>query len=90
MSGKWDCKLKPVGLLHTEKIVETVLLYVFKIAITASFLTNPVTDFWRLHFNLVLGKKRIADNPSLNRRSYEVIRPESASSPVISTKKGRE
>ena len=45
------------------------------------------TDFWRLHFNPVLGKQRIPDNPSLQSMSYEVIRPDSASSPLISDKK---
>ena len=45
------------------------------------------TDFWSLHFHPALGKQRIADNPSLDQRSYEVIRPESASSPVISKKR---
>ena len=40
-----------------------------------------------MHFNHVLGKQVIADNPSLDWRSYEVIQPELASSPVISYKR---
>ena len=50
---------------------------------------EPGTGYWRLHFNRVLDEQRIADNSSLDPRSHEVIRSESASSPVILDKQGQ-
>ena len=47
-------------------------------------------DFGTLSFNPMLGRQRIADNPSVDQRSYEVIQPESASSPEASDKRGKE
>ena len=70
----------------TPNIIQQTLLKVH----TPNQITNSFkhshTDFWSLHFNPVLGKHRIAENPSLDSSSYEDIRPESASSPVISDK----
>ena len=39
-----------------------------------------------LEFQSYVSKQRMAYNPCLHPRSYDVIRPESASSPVISDK----
>ena len=41
------------------------------------------------HFDPVLGKQRIPDNPSLDPRSYEVKRLESGINPVTSNKQGQ-
>ena len=53
---------------------------------TLKFSKSEFTDFGALHFNPMLARQRITDNSSIDRRSYEVIQPDSASSPVISDK----
>ena len=52
-------------------------------------ITLDTTDFWTLQYNPVLGRQRLADYPSLDRRSYEVKWPELVSSPVITDKQGQ-
>ena len=49
----------------------------------------PCHRLLELEFQPCVSKQRIAWNPSLHPRSYEHIRPESASSPVVSDKRGQ-
>ena len=41
LSGSYGSKVTPVGLLNAGKTVETVFLYAFRIAFTASLLGYP-------------------------------------------------
>ena len=63
-----------------QNIIYWFLLFESMIITPLEYLSS--TDCWSLHYNPVLGKQRIPYNPSLHTRSYEVIRPESASCPV--------